>query len=144
MLQMLGAEVSGYALAPDTEPAHFDLLKFKMNSMIGDIREPRTLVEFFKKTQPEVVFHMAAQPLVLKSYEDPRGTYETNVMGTLNVLEAVRMLPSVRAVVVVTSDKAYENRETTVPETYSAGETGRSIDSSRTSRALIRRNAKSC
>jgi CDP-glucose 4,6-dehydratase len=115
VLQMLGSEVSGFALAPDTDPSHFDLLKLDMNSKIGDIREPAPIADFVKKTQPEILIHMAAQPLVLKSYEDPRGTYETNVMGTLNVLEAVRMTPSIKAVVVVTSDKAYENRETTRP-----------------------------
>lgn len=115
LLQGLGADVSGLALKPDTDPSHFDLLNLKMNSKIGDIRDAGATLEFIKSVKPEVLIHMAAQPIVLKSYEDPRATYETNVMGTLNVLEAVRMTSSVRAVVVVTSDKAYENRETTRP-----------------------------
>jgi len=115
MLQLLDAEVSGFALAPDTQPSHFELLDLKMDSTFGDIRDERSLQDTFSRTQPEIVFHMAAQPLVLRSYREPKYTYETNVMGTLNVLEAVRKTPSVKAVIVVTSDKCYENREVERP-----------------------------
>lgn len=106
----------GYALAPDTNPSHFDILKWgSLESEIADIRDHARLTASMKRAAPEVVFHLAAQPLVLKSYEDPRYTYETNVMGTLNLFEAIRQTPSVRAVVIVTSDKCYENKETTRP-----------------------------
>lgn len=115
VLQKLGSKVSGYALEPNTTPSHFELLKWDIRHQIGDIREPQKLQEYFASTQPEVVFHMAAQPLVLRSYQDPVETYETNVMGTLHVLEAVRKTPSVKSVIVVTSDKCYENRETSTP-----------------------------
>jgi CDP-glucose 4,6-dehydratase len=116
VLQNFGAYVHGYALAPDTQPNHFESLSWQnMTSEIADIRDHVRLTNSLKAAAPEVVFHLAAQPLVLKAYEDPRYTYETNVMGTLNLLEAVRSTPSVRAVVVVTSDKCYENKETTRP-----------------------------
>lgn len=116
VLQSFGAKVHGYALAPDTKPSHFESLKWEgLTNQIADIRDAKTLGAAMKKSAPEVVFHLAAQPLVLKSYEDPRYTYETNVMGTLNLLEAVRETPSVRAVVIVTSDKCYENKETSRP-----------------------------
>ena len=116
LLQKLETKTQGYSLAPNTDPSHFESLKWgSLSSQIGDIRDHAKLTDAMKKAAPEVVFHLAAQPLVLRSYEDPRETYETNVMGTLNVLEAVRATPSVRAVVVVTSDKCYENKETTRP-----------------------------
>lgn len=116
VLQGFEAKVHGYALAPDTKPSHFESLKWgSMTSEIADIRDHARLTAAMKKAAPEVVFHLAAQPLVLKSYEDPRFTYETNVMGTLNLFEAIRATPSVRAVVIVTSDKCYENKETTRP-----------------------------
>lgn len=119
MLRELGSDVSGLSLPPETSPSHFTLLKIEellgSKSLFADIRDAERLTSFVASIEPEIVIHMAAQPLVLNSYEDPRGTYETNVMGTLNVLEAVRETKSVRAVVVVTSDKAYENRETERP-----------------------------
>jgi len=116
VLQGFEAQIHGYALAPDTKPSHFESLKWgSMTSEIADIRDHARLTAAMKKAAPEVVFHLAAQPLVLKSYEDPRFTYETNVMGTLNLFEAIRATPSVRAVVIVTSDKCYENKETTRP-----------------------------
>lgn len=112
-LQSLGAEVSGYALAPATTPALFDLARVGdgMTSTFGDIRDLPGLSAALQTSQPEIVIHMAAQALVRASYADPVATYGTNVMGTVHLLEAVRTTPDVRAVVVVTSDKCYENRE---------------------------------
>lgn len=116
VLEGFRAKVHGYSLAPETTPSHFDVLKWQgLTSEIADIRDHGQLAASMKKAQPEVVFHLAAQPLVLRSYRDPRETYETNVMGTLNLFEAVRQTPSVKAVVIVTSDKCYENKETTRP-----------------------------
>ncbi len=108
-----GARVTGYALEPPTEPSLFRLsgLEKKMTSEIGDIRDHERLRSALEKAAPEIVIHMAAQPLVRESYKTPRETYETNVMGTVNLFEAVRSTPSVRAVVNVTTDKCYENRE---------------------------------
>jgi CDP-glucose 4,6-dehydratase len=112
-LQSLGAEVQGYALEPPTEPNLFTVgqVAALMSSTIGDIRDLETLRSTMRAFAPDIVFHLAAQPLVRASYDDPVGTYATNVMGTVNVLESVRACPGVRAVVVVTTDKAYENRE---------------------------------
>ena len=108
-----GAIVRGYALDPCTEPNLFT--EAKIGSVIedirGDIRDASKLEPALKDFAPEVVFHMAAQPLVRYSYEDPIGTYETNVIGTARVLDAIRRTPSVRAVVSVTTDKCYENKE---------------------------------
>lgn len=113
MLVNTGAEVTGYALVPPTEPALFDLagLKDRMTSVIGDVRDMTHLKETFDAAQPEIVFHLAAQPIVRESYQDPRYTYETNVMGTVNLLECVRRTPSVRSVLNVTTDKVYLNNE---------------------------------
>lgn len=113
-LQAAGAEVVGYALAPATEPSLFELAGVGdgMTSVIGDVRKPERLREVFGEHRPEVVLHLAAQAIVRASYEDPVATYATNVMGTVNVLEAVRSTPGVRVVVVVTSDKCYDNLET--------------------------------
>ncbi|RKE26294.1 CDP-glucose 4,6-dehydratase [Paraburkholderia sp. BL23I1N1] len=112
-LQQLGAEVTGYALAAPTKPSLFDTARVGegMRSIIGDIRDLDHLVRVFDENQPEIVIHMAAQPLVRLSYKEPVETYSTNVMGTVLLLEAVRRTSSVRAVVNVTSDKCYENRE---------------------------------
>lgn len=112
-LQQLGANVTGYALAPPTEPSLFDAARVVegMSSRIGDIRDGATLASIMREAAPDVVIHMAAQPLVRRSYADPVETYSTNVMGTVHLLEAVRRAPSVRAVVNVTTDKCYENRE---------------------------------
>jgi CDP-glucose 4,6-dehydratase len=112
-LQRLGAEVSGLALAPETNPNLFDEagLADRMASHLGDIRALDSVRDCLAAARPEIVIHMAAQALVRPSYRDPLATYATNVMGTAHVLEAVRATPSVRAVVVVTSDKAYANRE---------------------------------
>jgi CDP-glucose 4,6-dehydratase len=112
-LQSLGAEVTGYALKPPTEPSLFDgaCVSRGMNSVLGDIRDLDCLRSVFSKCQPEIVFHMAAQPLVRNSYHSPTETYSTNVMGTVHLLEAVRLASGVKAVVNVTTDKCYENRE---------------------------------
>ncbi|CAM3243872.1 CDP-glucose 4,6-dehydratase [Sphingomonas zeae] len=112
-LQRMGAEVTGFALAPPTTPALFDVARVAdgMTSIIGDIRDRQTLEQALVLADPEIVIHMAAQPLVRASYDDPVGTYATNVMGTVHLLEAVRRVPGVRACVVVTTDKCYENRE---------------------------------
>ncbi len=113
VLLQLGAQVSGYALAPDTEPNLYELcdLKNKMSSYIGDVRDIEHMQKVFDEVQPEIVIHMAAQPLVRESYKRPVYTYETNVMGTVNVLECVRNTPSVKSVVNVTTDKVYKNIE---------------------------------
>ncbi|MEA2082885.1 MAG: CDP-glucose 4,6-dehydratase [Thermodesulfobacteriota bacterium] len=101
----------GYALEPDTSPNHFSMLDMPIESVIGDIRNSKNLLDIFKKFQPEIVFHLAAQPLVRLSYNEPVETFQTNVMGTVNVFEACRQTSSVRAVINITSDKCYENRE---------------------------------
>ena len=113
MLINAGAEVTGYALNPPTVPSLFDISKIEMNmkSIIGDIRDLVSLEKAFLTTQPEIVMHLAAQPLVRDSYLDPRYTYETNVMGTVNILECVRKGETVRSVLNVTTDKVYQNNE---------------------------------
>src|ERR1700733_758923 len=112
-LQSLGAEVAGLALAPPTEPSLFDIARVGtgMTSTIGDIRSLDTVEKTMRTFRPEIVIHMAAQPLVRHSYSEPVETYATNVMGTVHVLEAVRRTSSVRCVVNVTTDKCYENKE---------------------------------
>ena len=113
LLIMMGAEVTGYALQAPTDPSLFELCKVgaKMNSVEGDIRDLDHLMKVFEEVQPEIVIHMAAQPIVRDSYKNPVYTYETNVMGTVNVLECVRKTSSVRSFVNVTTDKVYLNRE---------------------------------
>ncbi len=108
-----GAKVVGYSLEAPTNPNLFELsgIKNKMVSIIGDIRDYDHLKAVFEEYQPECVFHLAAQPIVRDSYKDPRYTYETNVMGTVNVLEFCRLTPSVRSVLNVTTDKVYLNDE---------------------------------
>lgn len=113
MLINAGAEVTGYALNPPTKPSLFEIANIsgKMNSVIGDIRDLSKLKETFTKIQPEIVFHLAAQPIVRESYKNPVYTYETNVMGTVNICECVRTSDSVRSFLNVTSDKVYLNKE---------------------------------
>ena len=113
MLVNAGAEVTGYSLEPPTEPNLFGIagLEGRMNSVIGDIRDLDHLRETFEAAKPEIVLHLAAQPIVRDSYKDPRYTYETNVMGTVNLLECVRETSSVRSVLNVTTDKVYQNNE---------------------------------
>lgn len=110
----LGAEVTGFALEPDTEPALFRELALEahLDSRIGDVRDAAAVSAVFAAARPEVVLHLAAQPLVRRSYSEPGYTFETNVMGTVNVLEACRACETVTAVVNVTTDKVYENPET--------------------------------
>ncbi len=113
-LQSMGAEVAGYALAPPTHPSLFDLAavgRGMVHSRLADIRDLDTLKAAVRECRPEVVFHLAAQPLVRHSYVEPVETFATNVMGTVHLLEAVRHAEGVRAVVNVTTDKCYENRE---------------------------------
>lgn len=106
-----GAEVGGFALAPETSPALYaDLrLEGRMRSRIADIRHPDSVRHELETWRPEVVFHLAAQPLVRKSWENPGATFETNTQGSVNVLDAIRRVSSVRACVMVTTDKCYEN-----------------------------------
>lgn len=113
MLVMAGAKVTGYSLNPPTDPNLFSIagLDGKMTSVIGDIRDFEKLKETFAAAQPEIVLHLAAQPIVRDSYKDPRYTYETNVMGTVNLLECVRGCASVKSVLNVTTDKVYHNNE---------------------------------
>lgn len=112
-LQQLGAEVKGFALEPPTEPSMFETCRIGegMKSVIGDVGDAEPLKEALQEAAPEIVIHMAAQALVRASYREPLVTYETNVMGTANLLEAVRATEGVRVVVVITTDKCYENRE---------------------------------
>ena len=112
-LSGLGAQLRGYALNPCTEPNMFTLAAVGtvMDDVRGDVRDYAQLEASLHEFAPEVVFHLAAQPIVRRSYVDPSGTYATNVMGTVHVLEAIRKTPSVRAVVVVTTDKCYQNQE---------------------------------
>lgn len=108
-----GAEVTGYSLEPPTEPSIFNLTDMgnQMHSVIGDIRDLDKLMEVFRETEPEIVLHLAAQPIVRESYKNPVYTYETNVMGTVNILECVRQAETVRSFLNVTTDKVYHNRE---------------------------------
>jgi CDP-glucose 4,6-dehydratase len=112
-LHALGAHVTGYALNPPTDPSLFELCRVDelVDSIIADVRDGERLSTALRSASPEIVIHMAAQPLVRESYRNPVETYTTNVMGTVNLLEAVRSCTSVRAVVIVTTDKCYENRE---------------------------------
>jgi len=112
-LHFLGAEVSGFALQPEHDNDHFVLLKLDelIQHRDGDIRDFAQIQNFIKSVQPEFVFHLAAQPLVRKSYSDPKLTFDTNVGGTVNVLDALRTESSVKSTIIVTSDKCYKNNE---------------------------------
>jgi CDP-glucose 4,6-dehydratase len=113
LLHELGAEVMGFALPPSTSINHFDLLKLggKIRHLVGDIREASVIANVLQEFQPEYVFHLAAQSLVRSSYDEPVATFATNVMGSVNLLDAVRQCESVRSLVYITSDKCYENVE---------------------------------
>ena len=113
VLTLAGARVTGYSLEPPTNPSLFGIMKLDetMDSVKGDIRDLAHLKEVFEWVQPEIVFHLAAQPIVRDSYKNPVYTYETNVMGTVNVLECIRLNSSVKSFVNVTTDKVYENKE---------------------------------
>src|SRR5437762_1280455 len=113
-LKYLGAHVIGFALPPDTEPNLFSVAEIAGNrmSIMGDVQQLPALSALFRQHSPEVVIHNAAQAIVRRAYREPVETYATNVMGTVHVLEAARHTPSVRCLVVVTSDKCYEERKT--------------------------------
>ena len=112
-LQLMGAEVKGFSLAPSTQPALFEVAKVgeNMQTEIGDIRNLQQLSQSIRSFNPDVLLHLAAQPLVRLSYKEPVDTYSTNVIGTVNVLEAARYAPQLKSVVIITTDKCYENRE---------------------------------
>ena len=112
-LHLFGADVTGYALDPPTDPSLFDLARVGqlVDSVIADVRDGAALANAMDLAAPEIVIHMAAQPLVRDSYTSPAETYAINVMGTVNLFEAVRTCPSVKAVINVTTDKCYENKE---------------------------------
>nr|WP_296182496.1 CDP-glucose 4,6-dehydratase [Pseudomonas sp. UBA1879] len=112
-LARMGAQVTGFALDPGTEPSLFELacVSEGLDDQRGDLRDLGTLLELIARAQPEIVLHLAAQPLVREGYRDPLGTYSTNVMGTLNLLDAIRQVGGVRACVLVTTDKVYANQE---------------------------------
>lgn len=116
-LTLMGAKVSGFALEPDTEPAIFDQMKLSddIDHMIGDIRDHKTVLERVLDVQPEVVIHLAAQPLVQASYCEPVATWNTNVSGTIHLLEALRRIEHRCSVVMVTTDKVYDNQEWVFP-----------------------------
>lgn len=113
MLMKAGAEVTGYSLEPPTEPSLYKLLSLedKMESVIGDVRDYVHLKRVFDQASPEIVFHLAAQPIVRESYKNPSETYEINVMGTVNILECIRKSNCVRSFLNVTTDKVYKNKE---------------------------------
>jgi CDP-glucose 4,6-dehydratase len=113
LLNWLGAEVYGYALKPPTIPSLYEMANIDqlVTSTIGDVRDYNLLLKTLKEIQPEVIIHMAAQSLVKESYRNPRETYEVNVMGTVNLLQAARQISSVKAILNVTTDKCYENKE---------------------------------
>lgn len=113
LLLSAGAQVTGYSLEPPTDPSIFGLsgMENQIRSIIGDIRDLERLMEVFRETEPEIVLHLAAQPIVRESYKNPVYTYETNVMGTVNILECVRQTKTVRSFLNVTTDKVYHNRE---------------------------------
>jgi len=110
-LKHLGAEVCGYSLDIPTQPNHYKLLKINIKSIIADILDKKKLAKTFSEFQPEIIFHLAAQPLVRRSYLEPVNTFMTNIMGTVNILESCRHCDSVQAVINITSDKCYENKE---------------------------------
>jgi len=113
ILSLLGAKVTGFALSPNTNPNLYETANIDkdVKSVIGDIRDYDALKKAFEECQPEMVFHLAAQPIVRESYLDPRYTYETNVIGTVNILECIRTSNCVKSFINVTTDKVYENKE---------------------------------
>ena len=116
-LKKLGANVIGYSLEPPTKPSFFESVKLneELEHNIGDIRDGSKLNEIITQCKPEIIFHLAAQSLVRKSYNNPIETFETNILGTANILESVRQTESVKAVMIMTSDKCYDNKEFTQP-----------------------------
>ncbi len=110
-LKKLGAEVIGYALPPPTNPNHFSLLKLDITSVLKDIRIFKEVTQTINEHKPEIIFHLAAQPLVLESYKNPRYTFETNILGSINIYEAAKSCETVKALLTITTDKVYLNRE---------------------------------
>ena len=110
-LDKVGADITGFSLSPPSKPCHYDLLGLdkKINNIRGDVRKVADLTRAIREYEPQIIIHLAAQAILLKSYEDPVGTYSTNFIGTLNVLEAARKSSSTEAILNVTSDKVYEN-----------------------------------
>lgn len=113
ILIMLGANVVGYALNPQTDLSLFEISKIRkdIHSIIGDIRDYKKLKKIFDESNPEIIFHLAAQPLVMDGYKNPVSTYETNVMGTVNILECVRNSTTAKSFLNITTDKVYKNNE---------------------------------
>ncbi len=132
-LEILGADVVGFSLTPITNPNHFSNINIKMDSVIGNINNYNDLNDVFKKYKPEIVFHLAAQSSVLVSYEDPIDTFNSNVIGTVNILDICRFHDYVKGIVVVTTDKCYENKEWVYP--YREVDNLGGIDSYSTSKA---------
>ena len=111
-LQTLGAKVYGYSLAPNTTPNHYDLLHLNLQaSTFDDINNASNLAESLQKCDPEIIFHLAAQPLVRYSYDEPLYTFSTNALGTLNILNSARNCKNLKAIVIITTDKVYANKE---------------------------------
>ncbi len=110
-LQALGADVYGIALDPESYPNHWEMLHLSLSDYRMDIRDAKTIIELVQQIQPEIIFHLAAQPLVRRSYREPLANWATNIMGTAHILEACRVTESVKAVVAITTDKVYENME---------------------------------
>ncbi|MBX4197922.1 CDP-glucose 4,6-dehydratase [Candidatus Parcubacteria bacterium] len=108
-LTKLGAEVIGYSKNTPTTPSHFELLKLPIKSITGDVLDKKKLLSTIKKYKPDIIFHMAAQPIVRLSYVDPVNTFETNIMGVVNILESARKVGNIKAIVNITSDKCYRN-----------------------------------
>jgi CDP-glucose 4,6-dehydratase len=108
-LSLSGAIVAGYSLPPNTEPDHFSLLNLKLESYLGDINSQPALSKVLSDFKPDIVFHLAAQPIVLESFSDPHYTYLTNIIGTVNLIECCRKNKSIKSIMVITSDKVYEN-----------------------------------
>lgn len=110
-LKMLGAEITGFSLSYPSRPNHLSLLDLNLNSIFADVRNGTDLTEAVARCKPDIVFHFAAQPIVRTSYENPVDTFETNVLGTVNLMESCRKTPGIKAIIIITTDKCYENRE---------------------------------
>jgi CDP-glucose 4,6-dehydratase len=110
-LSQMGATVKGYALPPNTQPSNWELMHLDIESIIGDVRDKDHLAAEMASFKPDITFHLAAQPIVLESYNNPQATFETNLMGTVNFFEAVRKTPEVKVAINITSDKCYQNNE---------------------------------
>jgi len=117
ILLNFGADIAGVSLTPETEPNLFEILKLenKVKNYFSDIRDFEKIKKILKNEKPEIIFHLAAQPLVRDSYDDPLRTYSTNVMGTANILQATKEIENIRSVVAITTDKVYENKEWIYP-----------------------------